>query len=146
MMASPPNQKGQHTMTDAAIPTESTLTGRALWDAYRHKHNAYDVVVQDGEAFAYAMFDKIDSNGFSPLTGGLSGGEGRKRYDEKRAALYAYLDAHEVDSELRTLIDALDDVAYDFASQTFKDGVAFATATELFRQRLLGMMNPTAPE
>ena len=126
-------------MTDTT--NTPTLTGRALWDAVHQKTNAYDVLVHDGEAFACAMFDRIGSNGFAPLTGDLSGGEPCKRYDAKRKELYAYLDSHDVDPELRKLIDAIEDEVYDFSAATFNDGVRFATVTEQFRTGLLGLVN-----
>ena len=121
----------------------NTLAGRALWDAYHQKLNAYDVLVHDGEAFACAMFDALGTNGFAPLTGDLSGGEPRKQYDQKRAALYAYLESHDVDPELCQLIDAMEDEVYNFSGQSFNEGVSFATATEQFRTALLGLTKPT---
>jgi hypothetical protein len=124
-------------MTDTTITP--TLNGRKLWGALRHKHNAYDVLVHDGEAFAWAMLDRLCSNGFEPLTGEAYGGEERKRYDARRQAVYDYLESHDIDPELRRLIGAMDDSVYDFAGQTFNEGMAFATATEKFRNGLLGM-------
>jgi hypothetical protein len=119
-------------MTDT---TTTPLTGRALWKA-TPGHLTYDVLVHDSEAFACAIVDNLATHEFAPLTGDTFGGEVRKTYDAHRKALYAYLDAHDVDPELRKLIDDVEDQVYDLAGVTFDQGMDFGKVVEEFRKGL----------
>lgn len=125
-------------MTDATGNTQPTETGRKLWEN-SGTELTFDTLVHDGEAFACAMFDAIGVRQFSPLNGDGVGGDAGKRYDAKLRELHAYLETHEVDPELRALIAALEDQVNDFATETFSQGVTFATATERFRRSLQAM-------
>ena len=122
-------------MTDT---TPLALTGRALWKASA-RHLSYDELIHDSGAFACAIVDNLATHEFSLLTGDAFGGEKKKTYDAHRKALYAYLNAHEVDPELRKLIDAMEDQVYDFAAETFDQGMDFGKVVEDFRAGLLSL-------
>ena len=126
-------------MTDTTAPT---LTSRALWKA-SPRHLTYDVLVHDSEAFACAIMDNLCTHHFALLTGDAFGGEFRETYDTKRKELYTHLAAHEVDPKLRQLIEAMEDCVYDFAGETFDQGMAFGKVVEEFRAGLLSLRPAT---
>ena len=120
-------------MTDTTT-TETTLTGRALWDA---NPRSYATLLHDRTAFAYAVNSELSADEHMVLDPAVT--EQRTRFEESKQAFLDWLAHAGVDPEVKRRFEEVEETVYGFAGESFTAGLEFAAVAEQFRVGLLAL-------